>query len=148
MNNDVCPPENVREYSTIASIDGMLSGVWSEPVIGLSNSSRFVNPARVISTAIMIIIAKFFTGNREIVPHAGGLVLLLNFNSQIRTGTRIIEKTKVAIIPATKVIPTDRMGIIETIFGKIKTEIPITVVAADIRTATPVVLDFSITHDL
>ena len=31
------PPENVLEYSTIASIEGMLSGVWSEPVIGLSN---------------------------------------------------------------------------------------------------------------
>ena len=51
-------------------------------------------------------------------------------------------------MPATNVIPTDLIGIIETILGKIRTEKPIMVVTADTRTATPVVLDISITQDL
>ena len=72
---------------------------------------------------------------------------MLNLSSQINTGTRIIENTRVAIIPATKVIPTERIGIIGTMLGNISTEKPTTVVAAEISTAIPVVLDISITHE-
>ena len=147
MNRDVWPPENVREYSTIASIEGILSGVWSEPVIGLSNSSRLLTPARVIAPPSSKTTAKFLTGNLEIDPHIGGFVRLLNLSNHDRTGTRIIENTRVAMIPATKVIPTERIGMMDTILGRISTENPMIVVAAETRTATPVVLDISITHE-
>ena len=148
MKRDVCPPENVLEYSTMASIEGMLSGVWSEPVIGLSNSSRLLTPASVIAPAIRRTTAKFLTGNLEIEPHIGGLERLLNLSNQESTGTRIIENTNVAMIPATSVIPTERIGIIDTMFGRIRTEKPMIVVAAETKTATPVVRDISITQDL
>ena len=147
MNRDVCPPEKVFEYSTIASMEGILSGVWSEPVIGLSNSSRLLTPARVIAPASRRTTAKFLTGNLEIDPHIGGLVRLLNLSNQDSTGTSIIENTKVATIPATSVLPTERIGIIDTMFGRISTEKPMIVVTADTKTATPVVRDISMTQE-
>ena len=126
----------------------MLSGVWSEPEIGLSISSRLVTPANVIAPASNKKTAKCLTGNLETeAQFIGDFVRLLNLSSHINTGTRIIENTRVAKIPATRVITTERIGMIGTMFGNISTENPIIVVAAEIRTATPVVFDMSITHE-
>ena len=80
--------------------------------------------------------------------HTEGLVLLLNFSSQERVGTRIILRTKVEKIPITSVIPTERIGDMGTIAGAMSTENPTIVVSAERNTATPVERVISMTQDL